>query len=246
MRGIGWAVVVWVMLNLLWPTAAVADERATHEARWWAGYISSWMWHPRWSVWFDTHYAHERFAVLRTGISHHLASGPTATVGYGHLFVNPGDGTLSRQELRPWGQITVPSRFGERWTFSQRVRSDLRFREPVADGRVVDGRLRVTLRMRFSTSLSRTLTGLPFGSLFLQVYNEVLIDFGPDAPANRLNQNRLAALLGLRFGERSVRIGYMDRFLPGSDGTAPRHEHNLVVWFNQRIRVGKARRDEPP
>ncbi len=236
--------ILFALVNFLAAPAIAAepDIVTTQETRWWVGYMSNWMWHPRWSVWFDTHYDHGRFGVLRTGISHHLPAGPTATAGYAQLFLNPGDGSLSRLEYRPWAQIVFPSKIGERWGFSQRVRSDFRFREPTADGEVVGGELMFTWRMRYSTSLVRTLARLPFGSVFVQVYNEVLVDFGPDAPANRLNQNRLAALLGLRVGGRRFRVGYMDRYLPSGDGTAPRHEHTLIVWFNQTIRFGKAKR----
>ncbi|MEM6931463.1 MAG: DUF2490 domain-containing protein, partial [Myxococcota bacterium] len=129
-------VLVGLLVVMLPSSGRAAEVTTTHEARWWVGYMSNWMWHPRWSVWFDTHYDHGRFGVLRTGVSHHLPSGPTATVGYGHLFLDPGDGTLNRQEFRPWGQVSLPWKLGERWAFSQRVRSDFRFRQPVADGQV--------------------------------------------------------------------------------------------------------------
>lgn len=220
------------------------DVQTTHEARWWVGYMSQWRWHPHWSFWFDAHYDQGRFAVARAGISRHLDAGPVTTAGYAHLLTNPGNGTLTRQEFRPWAQVSLPWALGERWAFSQRLRSDLRFRQPVADGEVVTGHLDVTLRMRFSSSFVRYLTRGP-QRWFVQIYDEVLVDFGPDAPANRLNQNRLAGLIGWKTERLTLRVGYMDRFLPGGDGRSPRHEHTALFWMNHRVRLGRARRTAP-
>jgi len=55
-----------------------------------------------------------------------------------------------------------------------------------------------------------------------------------------LDQNRASVLLGLKLGRVTFRIGYMNRWIPGSTGTMEVHEHAALVWFNHLIPVADA------
>lgn len=222
-----------------------ASRRTAHAGTFWLGYMSTWFVAERWSVWFDTHYNERAFYVLRGGLSHHFDAGPTVTAGYAHLWTDPGNGTLSRNEHRPWAQVVFPVRYTDRWAFSERVRWDVRVRESIAEGRVSDG-FDVTNRLRLQTVLTHWFPERSFGRFLLQVANESLVNFGPDVGPNRLDQNRVSVLFGIRSGGMTFRVGYMDRFLPGTSGRAPTHEHAALFWVTHVVRLGNTDETPPP
>lgn len=193
---------------------------------------------PSWSLWFDTHWNHEAFFVLRAGVQWQAEDGPSVAGGYAQLWLSPGDGTLGRREYRPWAQVVFPARYGDDWSFSHRIRYDMRFRKSVAEGRVVDG-VDFTNRFRFQTVLTRTLARIGPGRVLAQVADEVLVNAGPDAGPNFLDQNRVSLLFGYAMTEATFRVGYMHRFLPGASGASPRHEHAMLLWVNHRTRLSR-------
>lgn len=219
---------------------AADDAQARHTGTVWLGLMTDWALSERWGLWFDTHDNARAFFVLRGGVTHRFRVGadhkpaPSVTLGYAHLWTDPGSGRRERHEHRPWGQVVFPYAIAKHWRFSQRLRYDLRLRQRVEDGAVTDG-FSAIHRTRYQTVLSYDVGTIPFGTLFLQLANEVLIHLGQGAPPNQLDQDRISALLGLRMANVTLRLGYMDRYLPKSGSRAALHEHSVVLWWNQRF-----------
>lgn len=211
----------------------------------WVAYMSDWVLHPRWSIWLDAHYNVRAFGVIRAGLTHHFAAGPSLTAGYAQVWTEAGRGYLDRFEHRPWAQVVFPLRISTQWSFTERVRYDLRIRQNIADGHVTEGWGNYH-RVRFQTAITYTLPEFPRGSLFFQLTNEVLFNVGALVGPNYLDQNRLSVLLGWTIRDATIRIGYMDRFSPGPRGTELTHEHGLLLWFNQKIELQRRRAPTMP
>ena len=222
---------------------AQAPERqpTRHTGAFWAAYMSSWAIRPPWYFWFDTHYNTRSFFVLRGGLTYRFESGPSITAGYAHLWLDPGNGTLTRNEHRPWIQAFLPFRFSDAWGLSQRIRWDVRIQERVQNGEVVGGFATVQ-RFRFQTAATYWLPQIKLGRLFVQIADEVLINLGRNAGPNYLDQNRLSAMFGWRFELLQFRVGYMNRFVPGATGLSPVDEHVGLLWVNQEIWLPRTRK----
>lgn len=217
------------------PGPARAQE-TRHEGTVWLAYMNQTAVTPKWGIWFDTHYNPRAFFVVRGGLSYNLDWGPGFTAGYAFLLTDPGDGSLTRHEHRPWAQMVFPIRFSDEWGFSQRVRSDFRFQESVEDSVAIGG-WDFTVRLRWQTALTYWLPEMSFGRFLVQIADEVLVNFGPSAGPNLLDQNRASLLFGVKVGRVTIRAGYMNRFIPGASGTMPVHEHAAILWLNHIIPV---------
>jgi hypothetical protein len=237
----------WIASLLFIPAALVIPfERPTyaqsrpavqtqHEASFWPAYMASWRFASKWGLWFDTHYNTESFLLFRGGLIYWFEDGPSITAGYTHGFLNAGDGSLDRQELRPWAQVMFPFHLGEDWSFSQRVRIDYRFRQNVQNGEVTDG-FGFTGRYRFQSTLTYWLPKIQaVGQPFLQVADEVLVNLIGNTDDNILDQNRVSFMVGLKTPPFTFRIGYMNRFVPNILGSVSGFEHSFVLWVNHDI-----------
>lgn len=210
-------------------TVAPEPGARQHEGALWLGIMSEWRIRGPWSLWFDTHLNERAFFVLRPGLSYKFASGPTATAGYAYVLTDPGDGSLTRQEHRPWAQLVFPAKFGDDWGFSERLRAELRARERVENGSLTEGWIAVP-RFRAQTAVTYTFAKASYGQWFLQPAVEILVNAGDSVGRNFLDQTRASLMVGLHTEAFTVRVGYMDRFIPST--TPPTHEHDLVVWLN--------------
>ncbi|MGF1512021.1 MAG: DUF2490 domain-containing protein [Myxococcota bacterium] len=195
--------------------------------------MSAWYLNPVWSVWFDTHYNTGAFFVTRGGLTYNFQAGPRITAGFAHLLLDNGNDELLRNELRPWAQAFIPVRFDDAWSFSQRIRTDFRFREELgADASGFDFTFRLRLQSVLSYRFAQTAVGRPL----VQVADEVLVNLFGEAGPNFLDQNRISLLVGLETPPWTFRVGYLHRFIPGASGLVRTHEHNAVVWVNYVFR----------
>jgi hypothetical protein len=211
--------------------AFAQEETTNNEPSFWAGFMSAWFVAPKWSIWFDTHYNVRAFFVLRGGMTYNFHEGPRLTAGYAHLLLDPGNGGLTRNELRPWAQLVFPFSFDDHWSFSQRLRFDFRFRENVDAGEVTDG-YGFTFRLRSQSALSYWFTPPARVRPFLQAADEILVNLAGEVGPNYMDQNRISLMTGVKIGPYTFRAGYMNRFLPGSSGINRVFEHNAIVWMN--------------
>jgi hypothetical protein len=234
-----WRRRIWILVSallclVLSPSAFAQSTPPTtrdHEVSGWFGLMTDWQLSGPWSIWYDTHLNTNAFFVSRVGLSYRFRSGPIVTGGYAYTLTDPGNGTLERQEHRPWAQLFLPFRFSDQWSVSQRLRFDLRVRERVEDGEVAAGWL-VVPRWRSQTAITFWLPPAASGKWFVQGALEILVNGGDNAGPNFLDQNRLSLMLGWQYGPWTLRSGYMDRFVPGASGAAPVHEHDIVFWVN--------------
>jgi hypothetical protein len=212
----------------------VVRAETVNEGSFWVGYMSSLWLDPRWALWFDTHYNLDSFWVIRGGLTRAFESGASVTGGYAYLLTNPH---LQRQEHRPWAQAVIPLRLSDNWRFSQRVRTDFRVQQSLESGRIASG-WDFTFRARFQSTLTYRLPPLRFGQPILQIGDEVLLDLGSTSESVGLDQNRASLMLGIEFDNLTVRVGYMNRFIPGGSGLVDTLEHAAVLWFTHSIDLG--------
>lgn len=204
--------------------------------------MSSWWLAPEWALWFDTHYNVDSFVVLRGGITRAFESGPSLTAGYAYLQINPD---LDRQEHRPWAQLVLPLRLNDDWRLSERIRTDFRFQQRLEDGRITDG-WDFTFRARLQTTLTRRLPPLRWGQPFVQLASEVLLDLGSTTEPVGLDQNRVSLLFGIEVERLTLRIGYMNRYIPSTSSGPDVFEHGLILWLTHSVDLGRGEREQPP
>ena len=220
----------------------VVRAETVNEGSFWGGYMGSMWLDPQWALWFDTHYNLDSFWVIRGGLTRTFESGVSVTGGYAYLQTNPH---LDRQEHRPWAQAVIPLRLSDNWSFSQRMRTDFRIQQSLESGRIASG-WDFTFRARFQSALTYRLPPLRFGQPILQLADEVLLDLGSTSEPVGLDQNRASLMFGIEFDSLTVRVGYMNRFIPGSSRLVDTFEHAAVLWFTHSIDLGKGAGKQVP
>lgn len=216
-----------------------------HEPAAWLGIMTDTALTGPWSLFVDSHYNTRAFVVIRGGLTLRSRLGPSLTGGYAHLWTDPGNGTFSRDEYRPWAQAFLPFSFADDWTMSQRLRTELRIQEQTSGGTVSDG-FWVTPRFRSQTAASYFLPIPGRVRYFVQTAVELFANAGPNAGPNFLDQTRWSLLFGYHIDSTTIRIGYMDRFVPSRQGTSPLHEHDVLFWVNFKRTSGSQYRADVP
>jgi hypothetical protein len=220
-------------------TAAQAPQKTvdTKYAQW-AGYKTTTRLTDRWSIWNDFHYNPGAFGVARTGVTMHLFNNQaTWTNGYGFLWLTSSstDPELDRHEHRPWGQITTTQKLTNTLSFNTRFRYEARFRQKVAAGDVVEG-FTFNWRFRFLFSARQSFPKLKtntFGTPFIGLTNEVLMNMGEEIVYNHLDQNRLWLTGGLQWKDINVQLGYMNRYVQNASGKTFVRNHTALLWVTQ-------------
>jgi Protein of unknown function (DUF2490) len=228
---------LWALgLALITTPAGAADEpkapgAATEEWTTWAAVIlEQQLTGPYWLA-ADVQWNPRAFFVARAGLSYRFTPGVTATLGYAYGRTDPGTGYLDRNEHRPWAQILIPFQLGKRWSVSERLRLEHRIRENIAHGDVTEGYSQF-VRWRAQTAVTFWLTEPNPDRWFLQAALELLIQ---NAGPNYLDQNRVSLLVGYELKPVTLRLGYMNRFIPGPSGLAPVSENALLLWASYRF-----------
>ncbi len=227
------------------PSASAENEPRSHALAVWTGVMTDVEIRRPWFLWLDAHYNTQAFVVLRPGLTYRFESGAALTAGYAHLWTNAGEDNFARNEHRLFGQAFFPFSFDDRWRFSQRLRLEYRLRQNLKDGRIVDGWNGI-VRYRAQTVGSYWVPTKQKTRFLLQVALELLANSGQNAGPNFLDQSRLAFMFGFKHQPVTWRLGYMDRFVPGTSGAAPVHEHNIVLWLNYALRREPTLRREHP
>lgn len=212
----------------------------------WTGYMTSAKLSDRYALWNDFHYVPNGFFVARTGITRSFFQKLYLTSGYAYLNIPTSSKgiELNRTEHRPWMQLAANHGINESLTMINRLRYDMRFRQNFAEGELYDNftfnhRLRLLLGLRFHFQNLNLFEGTPF----VNISNEVLVNFGKNIQANHFNQNRTWLTLGLRFENISVQLGYMHRFVKLAQDQNFVRNHTLVIWISQRFDLRK--KDKP-
>ncbi len=198
----------------------------------WVGIMTSTQISERFSIWNDAHFVHQSFFIYRTGITLHAKENRfMTTVGYARLLLTApfSDGSLIRNEHRPWGQIIYRIPAGNELTSSVRFRYDARFRHsllPEELGNDFD----LSHRFRFNAVLRYN-----WGKLISKQHdfttsllNESLIMTGPVID-DYLWEHRIFMMFGLNKGGNNYSLGYVMRFMDLNPNLT-RINHGLVFW----------------
>lgn len=209
-----------------------------HEEQLWFGYMTSSRVSDRFSIWNDAHYIPGGFGVARTGLTAHFPNRIDLTAGYAHLWLPLGD-EMRRREHRPWAQVVIPTPLGGNFAMQHRLRWDLRYRQRVADGSIVDG-YTFNHRARVQVVLRRNFPGLAIGEVVpsLVLSDELLMNLGKEANAP-FDQNRISLMAAARYRGLMLQAGYMNRYVQASAPGRFTSNHTLVFWLFHNIDLRK-------
>jgi hypothetical protein len=186
------------------------------------------------SLWNDFHFVPDGFGVVRTGLTRHLNKG-SFTGGLARLWLpapEVGAGLL-RTEWRPWAQLQFVLPIDSRFSLTQRIRYDARFRQMISRGLLQEDSFVFNHRVRWLVSFRRNLGDAIRGwQPFASLNNEVLLNFGMNITYNTFDQNRVSLMAGAQHKNLQVQLGYMSRFVQTGERQFA-HNHTLVVWITQ-------------
>lgn len=182
-------------------------------------------------------------SLSRIGIDYKLAPNVMVTGGYGYIVSFPyGDQPIAFKfhEHRIWQQLVLNHLAG-RFYFNHRYRLEQRFLENRIDNG--DGTsskngytFKERARYRFMVSVPLNKKVMEKGALFVSVYDEPFIQFGPNFARNYLDQNRLYAALGYMFlPNANMQFGYLNQFAVKSSGLDAENNHTLQLSLTYNL-----------
>lgn len=215
------------------------DKQTRQDNQIWLGYMTSSRVSEKYSIWNDAHLVPESFAIVRTGLTRHLAGNANVTAGYAYLWLpaSAGQSSMKRHEHRPWAQVQTSFPVASTWSISNRVRYDARFKENVQSGEIIDG-YTFNHRVRFLMSLRKDLSSKEKSTVpYLVLSDELLLNFGEEV-VSTFDQNRLSLSFGVQKGNTQYQLGFMNRFVQNSP-TSYTLNHTLVFWVIQKFDLRK-------
>jgi hypothetical protein len=221
-------------------TANAQTKTVKHVNQIWLGYISSTKLTEHYSWWNDFHFVPHGFAVARTGLTRSFG-GVNVTAGYAFVLtpVSTTRTELHRKEQRLWAQLYYTAPVGKSVQFIQRLRYEGRFRQNILNNQPVDGYFFVN-RVRFLIGLKKT-----FGPAdsnrprpFIQLSDEILLNFGKRVTYNTFDQNRVMFSVGLQSKNIQYQLGYMNRFVQ-TGTTQYTLNHTVYIWVTHTLSFRK-------
>lgn len=224
------------------------EKEIVSNEQFWMGYMTSGKISEKFSLWNDFHFVPDGFFVARTGLTYFFEKNLNFTAGYAYLNVptlNEGV-ELNRNEHRPWMQMVANHKVTNKLQMINRIRYDMRFRQDFANGELLDSftfnhRLRMLISMRFPLVGQKIIGGTPF----INLSNEVLVNFGDNVENNYLDQNRTWLTFGLRLDGISFQLGYMHRFVQLPQNQRFVRNHTLIVWVTHNFDFRKKKKIDP-
>jgi hypothetical protein len=245
---------VWVqaILLLLLPMAGMAQKHIATEAHAWVTYQGNhrfsdhWGLHTEYQWRRNNMFEHWQQSLLRVGVEYYLKNGLQFTVGYGWIRTFPyGDQPVAFtfDEHRLWEQVMLNQQVW-RISINHRYRMEQRWMElhrTNADGGtdvIYQLRNRGRYRLMLTVPLSRST--LADHTLFLGLYDEIFLGFGPHIGNNVLDQNRAYAALGYRFNkDLNFQVGYLNQYVIKADGFHAERNHTLQLAVQYNIDLRK-------
>lgn len=242
-----------LIASVLLPGTGRAQPRVSREQMTgWLSLNSDLQLSPRWFL--DT-----EVAIRMAGPVHEIAQAfPRASVRFqpmGALRFNWGYAFV---ETWPYGKLPVALRFPEHRMWEQvqlntavgRVPMTHRYRlEQRWLGRTAleDGEPRVqnwvrTNRFRYRVQGTVPLAGptVDDGEFYLNLSDEVFLNWGANVQRNVFDQNRLAGSLGHRFSPAwRVELGYLEQLLQKPDGRTLERNHTILVSVFNNVRLDR-------
>lgn len=205
----------------------------------WVGYINSIRLNKNYSLWNDLHFVPQSFFILRHGFTYHASQEVSFTAGYAWLetAVAASNYKLQRFEYRPWAQMMVNLPVGTKYSIHHRVRYDYRIRQRMELG-LPQNDFSPYHRLRFMSSVRRPLKGSSFGNKipYVNIGNEILVNFGRPINTDHFDQNRFWLMLGMQYDQFNLQLGYMNRYTSTLNPNVYNNYHSLVLWITHAIK----------
>lgn len=181
-----------------------------------------------WLMYFGNHKISDRFGIhaelqlrrhdlvsddqqllLRGGIDYYTKGNNRFTVGYAFVKTYPYGEFASPNpfpEHRIWQQFLTSQQLGQ-VKLSHRYRLEQRMIGNAATGKFSGGRYENRFRYMAKATVNLTKSEKP---VFLALYDELFINFGPDVAYNLFDQNRLYGALGFTLSKDiKLEVGYL-------------------------------------
>jgi hypothetical protein len=177
-------------------------------------------------------------SLTRIGLDYKLAPSAMVTAGYGYIVTHPyGDQPVPFKfhEHRIWEQLILTQNVG-RFYFNHRFRLEQRYIENrIDDGAGSSDRDGYThkkrARYRFMVNVPINKSSMEKGAIFVSVYDEIFLQYGPNVDKNYLDQNRIYGALGYVLSPNAqIQAGYLNQYV--IKGNAVDIENNHTLQFS--------------
>jgi hypothetical protein len=180
--------------------------------------------------------------LLRPGINYTFSSTVFATIGYGFIETHPyGDFAVpaSFPEHRIWEQLQFKNQQGI-FEWISRFRLEQRFSKlPVmSDDTFKPGNAVYTNRFRLFNRFSIPFNGrtITDHSLYVSVYDEIMINFGNNVGNNIFDQNRAYIAVGYKYPKLGkIELGYLHQQIFKTDGIKVENNNTIQLSLISNI-----------
>lgn len=180
--------------------------------------------------------------LFRTGINYHFNSNAFATIGYAFVETHPYGGLPAKSsfpENRLWEQLQFKNQVNALEMIS-RFRLEQRFvKLPVLSGTIYEpGPAVFTNRFRILNRFSIPFKGKSIvdKSLYISVFDEIMVNYGKKVALNIFDQNRIYLALGYKIPKWGrLEVGYLNQLILKGDGKNLENNHNLQVGLTSSI-----------
>ena len=229
---------------------AQTTKSTEHPEQIWLGYFNQSRFSSKWGMWTDLQLRTkdgftDNFsqAIIRLGLTYYLTDNTKITLGYGNIFIFPGDNhsLITRHEHRPWQQIQWHTKYS-RNRMMQWIRLEERYRQKILNDSTLAGGFNFNWRLRYNIWYEVPLVkdgALP-NSLSLIVNDELHISFGKEVVYNYFDQNRFFLGLKYQFTKSSnIQAGYTNVFQQVAAGNKYRNINGARIFFFQNFDLRK-------
>lgn len=173
--------------------------------------------------------------VFRPGITYAMKEGINLTVGTALFWHNITDNKAAyRFEARPYTFLEWKQPLGK-VMITHRSRFELRYNRKTSGDMVLEG-FNFNYRAGHKMGLAIPVRIRDNPDWRVELYDEVLINFGKRITVNHLDQNRIyLGLKKLLTKTMSAKIGYLYIFVPTSNPEMRIHQHIMVLGFSQNL-----------
>ncbi|GAB5522831.1 MAG: hypothetical protein Roseis2KO_07030 [Roseivirga sp.] len=173
--------------------------------------------------------------VVRPGITYALRHGVNLTVGTALFWHNiSASEAVYRFEARPYTFLEWKQPLGN-LMITHRTRFELHYNRKTSNGAIEEG-FDFNYRAGHKMGLAIPIRIAGTADWRLELYDEVLINFGKRITVNHLDQNRMyAGIKKLLTDDLNVKLGYMYIFVPTGNPEVRVHQHIVVLGVSQNL-----------
>ena len=229
---------------------AQTTKNTEHTGQVWLGYLNQTRFSNKWGIWADFHLrTKDDFtnnfsqAIIRLGLTYYLNDNTKLTLGYGNIFIFPGDNHsgVTRHEHRPWQQIQWHTKYG-RTRMMQWIRLEERYRQKILNDSTLAQGYNFNWRLRYNIWYEIPLLkdGAAPASVSFIANDELHINFGKEIVYNYFDQNRF--FLGIKYQlnrNSNLQAGYTNVFQQLAAGNKYRNINGIRIFFYQNFDLRK-------